>query len=93
MLIYPAPGFSGFQCLCGLAMHVYHQTLIVTQNVLGNATEQTANTYKLNACNKALIKTSKPNVRHLRLALVKHLLIIIIVNQLFIFNILTTILQ
>jgi hypothetical protein len=30
--------------------------------LLGNNTEQTANTYRLNACNKTLIKTSKPNL-------------------------------
>ncbi len=31
-------------------------------HVLGNNIEQTANTDKLNACNNALIKISKPNL-------------------------------
>jgi hypothetical protein len=30
--------------------------------ILGNDTERLANTYKLNAGNKALIKTNKPNL-------------------------------
>ncbi len=34
------------------------------KEVLGNDIEQTSNTYKLNACNKALIKTGKPNLRN-----------------------------
>ncbi len=29
--------------------------------VSGNNIVQTANTYKINACNRALVKTSKPN--------------------------------
>ncbi len=34
---------------------------------MGNDTEQTENTYKLNACNKALIKTGKPKLKQFRL--------------------------
>ncbi len=30
--------------------------------LLGNDTEQTENTYKLNACNKELIETIEPNL-------------------------------
>ena len=36
--------------------------LNVPVHVLGNNIEQTANTDKINACNNALIKISKPNL-------------------------------
>ncbi len=39
-----------------------------TQYLSGNNIEQTANTYKLNTCNKALIKTSDAKYNQLRLA-------------------------
>ncbi len=42
--------------------------------ILGNDIEQIANTYKLNACYEALIKTSKATRKQLRLALLKHLI-------------------
>ncbi len=61
--------------------------------ILGNDIEQIANTYKLNACYEALIKTIKATSKQLRLALLKHLLIFIIVNQLIIFKMLPKIFQ
>ena len=36
---------------------------------MGNDIKQTANTYALNACNKARIKTSKAKLKQLRQAL------------------------
>ncbi len=40
--------------------------------ILGNDIDQTANAY-----NESLIKTSKAKLKHLRLALLKHLLILL----------------
>ncbi len=59
----------------------------------GNNIDQTANTYNLNACNEALIKTSKAKPKQLRLALLKHLLVFIVVNRVIIFKMLPKILQ
>jgi hypothetical protein len=44
---------------------------------MGKDIDQTANTFNLNACNKALYKTSKAKHQQLRLALLKHLFIFI----------------
>jgi hypothetical protein len=53
---------------------------LVKRGVSGNAIEQTANTYNLNACSKALIKASKAKLLQLRLALLNKLFKFIIVN-------------
>ncbi len=55
---------------------------------MANDIEQTENTYKLNASNKYLIKTIKAIHEPLRLALLKQLLIITVVNWVIIFNVL-----
>ena len=60
---------------------------------MANDIEQTENTYKLNDSNKDLIKTCKAIHELLRLALLKHLLVIIIVNWVIIFNMLQKTLQ
>ncbi len=56
--------------------------------ISGNGIEQTANTYNLNGCNKAAIKTSKARLKQLKLAWLKHLLIFTLVNRVFIFKML-----
>jgi hypothetical protein len=38
------------------------QHLLVENHLSGNVIEQTAKTYKISACTKAFIKTSKPNL-------------------------------
>jgi hypothetical protein len=45
--------------------------------ILGNDIDQTANAYNLNTYNESLIKTSKAKLKRLRLALLKHLLILL----------------
>ncbi len=45
-----------------------------------NDTEQTENTYKLNACNKALVKNQRSKLKRLRLTYLNHILIFVIVN-------------
>jgi hypothetical protein len=60
--------------------HLAPQELAPNKKILGNINEQTTNTYKLNACNKALIKLAEAKLIQLSLALLKHLLIFIIVN-------------
>jgi hypothetical protein len=57
-------------------------------NPSGNDAEQTANTCNINACNRALIKISKPILKQLKLALIKYLLLIIIDNRVIIFDML-----
>jgi hypothetical protein len=60
-----------------LAPELGHTELAHNIKSLGN---ETANTYKLNACNKALIKFAEATLIQLSLALLKHLWIFIIVN-------------
>jgi hypothetical protein len=55
--------------------------------------EQTANTYNLNAFNKALVKISKAILTKIRLALLKHILIIIILIKAVIFELLQRTIQ
>ncbi len=62
-------------------------------HISGNDIEEIANTYRLNACNKTLIKTSEFILEQVWLALSKHHLIITIVNKVNILNMLSKILQ
>jgi len=57
--------------------------------LLGNNIEQTANTYKLNDRNKALIKLAKAKLKQLSLSLLKHLLILIFVIRVIILRMLS----
>ncbi len=61
MLIIFAVNFQQTKLECLYLVSIISLTGIPT-NPLVNDIEQTANTYKLNAYNKALLKTSKPNL-------------------------------
>ena len=58
-------------------------------HISGNDIEEIANTYRLNACNKTLIKISEFILEQVWLTLSKHHLIITIVNKVNIFNMLS----
>ncbi len=73
-------------CVSQISPWSFLQFSIFSLRVSVNDIDQTANTYNLNACNKVLIKTSKAKLKQLRLTLLKHLLILIIVNRVIIFR-------